>query len=318
MKGLQALVIIPVIALAVAGPAVVQASGHQFTRIDAPKAGTGPGEGTALSGSNQRGDIVGAYVDGKGVTHGFVLRQGRYTTVDYPGAKVHFTQVMAINEQGDIVGSYADGTVAHGFLRQQGQYVTLQYPRAGTIGLMFANGINTHGDIVGSYYDDMHVSHGYLFHQGRYTTLDDPKAGSDSADMGTYPIGINQQGDIVGSYVDRAGAHHGFLLRQGRSTTLDAPRAASAKGTACAGSAASGINRQGDIVGCYADRNLVLHGFLLHQGKYTVLDDPSAAKVHGPGEETQAGTIALGISERGAVVGTYVDSQGVSHGFLWQ
>jgi uncharacterized membrane protein len=317
MKVLRALLIILVMGLVGgAGLGPVQARGHQFTTFDAPHGGTGAGQGTTASGINQQGDIVGSYVDSKGISHGFLLRQGQFTKVDYP--KAQSTVVAGINERGDLVGYYIDGKgVPHGFLRHQGRYATVHVPQAGTTGATFANGINAHGDIVGQYFDSKHVSHGFLLHQGQSTTVWHAEAGIGSAWMGTYPNGINQQGDIVGSYVDSTGARHGFLLRQGRYTTLDAPEAASPSGTGGAGTAAFSINRQGDIVGIYFDRNLLLHGFLLHQGTYSVLDYPKAARVRGPGEEPHSGTIACGINIRGAIVGTYSDSKGVNHGFLW-
>src|SRR5262249_18719156 len=39
-----------------------------------------------------------------------------------------------------------------------------------------ANGINSSGEIVGSWTDANFNSHGYLLSGGRYTTLDDPNA----------------------------------------------------------------------------------------------------------------------------------------------
>jgi hypothetical protein len=68
------------------------------------------------------------------------------------------------------------------------------------------------------------------------------------------------------------------------------------------------------MVGFYLDKKGVNHGFLLHQGKYTVLGHPRAATAHGPGEEPILGTISRGINSRGDIVGTYGDSKGVSHG----
>ncbi len=317
MKVLHALIAVAFVVGLTAGMGrgTVQASERQFTTLDAPQGGTGPGQGTATSGINQHGDIVGSYVDSKGVSHGFLLHQGRYTKVDYPRSQR--TQVFGINAQEDIVGNYSDATGTYGFLRHQGRYSTLHDPKAGAKGNTFANGINAQGDIAGQWFDSKGVSHGFLLHQGRYTTLDHAKAGTTSAWMGTYPNGINAQGDIVGSYVDSTGARHGFLRRQGRYTTLDAPQAASPSGTGGVGTVAAGINEQGDITGTYLDSNLVWHGFLLHQGQYTILDHPKAATVPGPGEESPSGTMAWSINTQGDIVGTYGDSKSVSHGFLW-
>ena len=65
---------------------------------------------------NQRGDIVGSYarLDSSETCHppfkeehAFVLRNGEYTIIDFPGA--HSTQPFAINDDGVIVGRYTAG-----------------------------------------------------------------------------------------------------------------------------------------------------------------------------------------------------------------
>src|SRR4051812_9243757 len=53
-----------------------------FTTIDPPNAVI-----TVPYGINARGDIVGTYLDSDGVQHGFLLRKGVYTTIDFPGAE---------------------------------------------------------------------------------------------------------------------------------------------------------------------------------------------------------------------------------------
>jgi hypothetical protein len=51
--------------------------------------------------------------------HGFLLKNGRFTTIDVPGAAAAAggTSAGGINPQGDIVGYYLGGdTLIHGFL----------------------------------------------------------------------------------------------------------------------------------------------------------------------------------------------------------
>jgi probable HAF family extracellular repeat protein len=64
---------------------------------------------------NQSGQIVGDYVDAAGNDRGFLYSDGRYTTIDPPGAT--WTEAYGVNAQGEIVGTYigANGTV-YGFL----------------------------------------------------------------------------------------------------------------------------------------------------------------------------------------------------------
>src|ERR1700730_191389 len=70
-------------------------------------------------------------------------------------------------------------------------------------------GINTSGDIVGSYFTGHgHDQFGFLYHAGNYTTLD-------ILGIETLAWGINDSGDIDVSYIEeedvRAFKRHGFF-----------------------------------------------------------------------------------------------------------
>jgi hypothetical protein len=73
-----------------------------FTTVDAP----GAGRFTAVFGIDDQGATVGGYVDKQGRWHGFVRRDGRFTTIDFPGAKG--TLVARMNARGQIVGAYSE------------------------------------------------------------------------------------------------------------------------------------------------------------------------------------------------------------------
>src|SRR5262249_52781439 len=60
--------------------------------------------GSAATGINDAGLIVGNQVDSDGVFHGFLLSGGVYTTLDVPGAIG--TRANGINDAGLIVGIY--------------------------------------------------------------------------------------------------------------------------------------------------------------------------------------------------------------------
>jgi uncharacterized membrane protein len=73
-------------------------------------------------GINARGDIVGSYGSADGRFHGFLLSEGRFTSIDVPGAT--FTFADGINSEGDIVGAYTTdpklpATTYHGFLLRE-------------------------------------------------------------------------------------------------------------------------------------------------------------------------------------------------------
>jgi len=70
---------------------------------------------------NPSGEIVGFFVDSANKTHGFLLREGDFTTIDFPGEDVVSTQARGINPQGDIVGFYVSKDASgvshtHGFV----------------------------------------------------------------------------------------------------------------------------------------------------------------------------------------------------------
>src|SRR5262249_31103353 len=70
---------------------------------------------SAHYGINNFGQIVGTYSNHNVTSHGFLWKDGVYTTFDVPGAIS--TTLSGINDYGEIVGSYTDGAgVGHGFL----------------------------------------------------------------------------------------------------------------------------------------------------------------------------------------------------------
>ena len=237
-------------------------SNGKFTTFNDPKAGTAAGQGTDGLGLNDLGQIVGWYWDTtpnpiSGFNeHGFLLSNGKYTTIDEPHA-VGVTVAESLNDSGQIVGTYLDAkSVYHGFLLSHGTYTTLSDPKAGTGAQQgtFASGINSLGKIVGSYVDSHGLVHGFLLTSGTYTTLDDPN-GVGRTDV----VAINGSGQIVGYYQDAHSVFHGFLLANGKYTTFNEPKAATG---ASQGTFPQGINVSGKIVGSFTDAHNLNHGFL--------------------------------------------------------
>jgi uncharacterized membrane protein len=210
-----------------------------------------------VEGNNNRGQVVGEYVDTgaapgpdglfpPGSVHGFIRqRSGRISTFDVPFPYLH--DVADINDRGQIVGYYDDPdrpyNLEGGFLREpDGEIVSLEVTGALST---TPRCINNKGQVVGSYVDagaepnpdgtiPQGVIHGFVWHKGRYTTFD--PAGS----VYTVPTGCNDRGQITGGYQDARGKEHGFLLTRGRTTTLDAPGRVD--------NIAWGINNRGQVV----------------------------------------------------------------------
>src|SRR5919106_1231653 len=111
-----------------------------------------PGAEIFPTGVNDRGHVLGHYVDSDGTTHGFLWRDGRFTTLDVPGATS--PTPVDINDRGQIVGYPADNPdleVARAFLLMnglEGPATPINFPGAPK---SVALGINDRGDIVGLY-----------------------------------------------------------------------------------------------------------------------------------------------------------------------
>lgn len=274
--------------LALSLEARVQA-GYIFTTLTPPDSST---QGVDAYGINDKGDIVGSYLSNSGIpsVNGFVLSNGVYTTID--NGPFLATSLRGINNAGSLVGY---GTVpipglvpTFGFMVVGGTTTSLTVPGAAAT---FAYGINSLGQIVGSYEDSNHQLHGYLLNGSTYTPIDDP-----SVEVGgrTNVFGINDKGDIVGSY-DSVNGERGFLLSGGDYTTISFPDSISTTVT--------GINQSGQIVGDYEQPGGMESGFLYSNGTYTALDVPGAIS-----------TDLFGINAQGEIVGTYNDAQG-QHAF---
>jgi probable HAF family extracellular repeat protein len=217
-----------------------------------------------------------------------------YKSFNTPGATV--TRVFGINDRGYVVGTDNSVPGRHAFLLSPKSYVALD-PN-GVLGAnpSFARGINNEGQIVGGYFDENGNEHGFIWRNDEVTVLDAPFEGS----QGTQLNAINDSGTIVGVWVDAAFTAHGFVYRNGRFEHLDYPGALD--------TFPMGINPQGDIVGNWdTDQSTVGHAFVFSRGRIFSFDVPGSAP---------DASAANGINARGQIVGTYLDADGNSHGFL--
>jgi uncharacterized membrane protein len=174
-----------------------------FTTIDHPDASSEPDTGTGAFGINNRGRIVGAYIDAGGNGHGFVRDKGRgarraegvFTTFDVPGAAG--TLPLAINNRDQIVGASIDSeNTKRGFLLDEGEFTIIEHPDATSEvdgGGTALYGLSDRGQIVGQYSDSS--CHGFLLDGDTFTTIDNP-----DAQFATGAADINERGQIVGFY----------------------------------------------------------------------------------------------------------------------
>ena len=303
-------------AVAIAGfalssaPALASASPH-FRTLDHPGAGAASGQGTFTSAINNRGDVVGDWVDGNNDNFGFLFHDGRFTAINDPNAGT--APFQGTNPDRHHVGRRRCRVLRGQRQRlprlhaAQRHFSALDDPHAGSAAGQgtIPQDRNGSGLIVGLMVDPTGHLHGFTMHNGEWSTVDDPKEGPALApNGGTYLVTVNDHGVIAGGYHDKNMVNHAVLYRDGRFTELNDPSAGSAPGQGTIGFT---INNNGTLVGYYLDSSGVSHGYVLRDGRWTTVDDPK-----GVSSNLQA------INDHGTLLGTYNDAAGATHGFIVQ
>jgi uncharacterized membrane protein len=227
--------------------------------------------------------------------------QLKFTSLDFPGAVL--TTGRGINNHGDIVGAYTVAPPRHAMLLRKGKYIALA-PNT-ILGTIYseATNINDRGDITGQMIDNNGFAHGFLLSNGAVSTIDVPGASD------TFALGINDSGLVVGYWdlYDANGnglAVYGFTWKDGAfiNTQINFPGAA--------GSGLFGVNSRGDLVGVWVPdvNGPIEHGFACPiEGQCFSFDAPVPGTVLTQADE---------INANGEIVGIYVGTDGVWHGFL--
>ncbi|MCC6368360.1 MAG: right-handed parallel beta-helix repeat-containing protein [Bryobacterales bacterium] len=276
--------------LALVVPAFIQAALGQLTNfevIDYPGAIR-----TFAYAVTRSGDVAGMYYSPDQKRHGFVVRQGKYTTFDFPGAPQ--TYVYDINDAGDIGGSYIDSDGRqHAFFFKDGQYTTIDFPGAD---MTSPGGINNRGDMAGMYWNRTGDTkmRGFLYSQGRFTSFEYP-----APNLMSCMFSINDRGDMVGHWQEPGGATHGWLMKNGQGTSFDYPNAQSTMFDR------GGITEDGDMVGPYIDLRGKTRGFLMGKNRSVTFEVPGSK-----------GTFPFRMNASGRIAGHFLDAGGVAHGFV--
>jgi hypothetical protein len=143
-----------------------------ITTFDYP----GTGNSTEPQKINERGDVVGAYIDSLGVTRGFVrFSDGSFSDpiVD-PNDTAGFTEGRGINNSRTVVGDYAisDGTL-HGFFLSGGTFTEYDVPGATNTLVL---GINNPGDFTGTFDPGSGILQAFVSRGGTITSWSVPAA----------------------------------------------------------------------------------------------------------------------------------------------
>jgi uncharacterized membrane protein len=254
--------------------------------IDFPNANA-----TRAMSINANGDIVGSYTIGS-ATHGYLLRDGNFTSIDYPGSV--FTEIWGINPQGDMIGRYriaGDGmSRTRGFLlSRDGTFTDIS---VGNHMHTLPTGISPAGDVVGCFHDTNFLKdmRGYLQHGQSINTFE--------AFPSSMHNGVTRGGEmVVGISFDSPTTVHSYVVTKKGTTTFDFP----APGVTF--TEAWDVNPSGTIVGYY--NPVTSHGFVLDANGFRTVD-----------VENALWTRIFGINPQGDIVGNYADSNNRIHGFL--
>jgi hypothetical protein len=262
-----------------------------ITTFDYP----GTGNSTLPQKINERGDIVGEFIDSTGVTRGFVrFKNGSFSApiVD-PNDTVGFTEGRGINNPRTVVGDYvgSDGNT-HGFFLSGGTFT--EYDVAGALSTVVL-GINNPGDFTGTFSNDNVIFQAFVNIGGTITSFSVPGAAATLA----YMINDSKR-LLVGYYVDAAGILHGYY--RDANGALHFP----IDPTGSVATILFGDNEKNWVVGRYADSAGVTHGvFFVPPNNFFTFDFPGSTF-----------TSLNGISSQGFICGRYVDASDIAHGII--
>jgi hypothetical protein len=262
-----------------------------ITTFDYP----GTGNLTEPQKINEKGDIVGVYLDSNLVSRGFVrFSNGSFSApiVD-PNDTVGFTEGRGINDPGTVCGDYAtsDGNT-HGFFLSGGTFTEYDIPGALSTVVL---GINDPGDFTGGFSDDDVIFQAFVSHGGTITSFSVPGA------VLTLAYQLNNSKQLaVGYYIDGSGILHGYFRDANGALHFPIDPSGSV------GTVLFGDNNRNWVVGRYADSAGVTHGlFFVPPNNFFTFDYPGSTF-----------TSLNGISSQGFICGRYVDASGIAHGFI--
>jgi len=323
-----------------ATPALPQGT-SSFTTFEVPAAGTGALQGTTVIGIDTAGDVAGTYIDANTVHHGYIrAANGTITTFDVPGSvstKGYGTFVVAMDPAGDVAGYYTVSQYGQtsGFVRTANGAIFSTFNASSYSDSTLVIGINSLGSITGEAYSVSGFSNspvGFVgAANGAITTFAAPVPGQPAPDnYNTIGIAINTAGIIAGRYSVYSNStgllSHGFIrAANGTINTFDPANVTnSSLGSNTysnyIGTLPTSIDTAGDIAGTYTDINGARHSFVrLANGVITSFDPPGTDSSPCPftgNTVVICGSGASAINDAGEIVGVYIDTNNIGHGFL--
>ena len=256
----------------------------------------GAGNLTLPQKINERGDVVGEFIDSNGVTRAFVrFSDGSFSDpiVD-PNDTVGFTEGRGINNSRTVCGDYviSDGTL-HSFFLSGGTFTEYDVPGAVQTNLL---SINDAASFTGGFDPDgSGIFQAFVGRGGTLTSFSVPAA------LSTFAYEINNSNQlVVGYYIDGSVILHGYFRDANGALHFPIDPSGSV------GTVLFGLNDRNWVVGRYADSSGVTHGlFFVPPNQFSTFDYPGSTF-----------TSLNGINDQGLICGRYVDASGIAHGIL--
>src|SRR5438270_2348011 len=204
-----------------------------------------------------------------------------------------FNIILAVLFVFPLMGTFAQQAATSGSIEV---ITTFDYPGTGVV-TTSPQKINERGDIVGEFIDSNGVVRGFVrFSDGSFS---DPIVDPNDTVGFTEGRGINNSGTVCGDYASSDGNNHGFFLSGGTFTEYDVPGAVS--------TSVLGINDVADFTGSFSYGSGIFQGFVSVGGTITSFSVPGGALQ----------TLAYEINNSTQmVVGYYIDSSGIVHGYF--
>jgi hypothetical protein len=208
-----------------------------------------------------------------------------------------FTQFLGINNS-NLVAGYHGASVNKGFTYDVATktFTDENFPNSAQTQV---TGINNENKTVGFYMTTGSVSKtiGFQMQNGVYGAVGQP------GEPFNQLLGQNDHSQASGYYstnVSGSNPDHGYIYDESGAVfeTFLLPNSQG-------GVQATGINNSDQVCGFVIDSNNISHGWLEILGDYTVLNYPQSSS-----------TMALGLNNKGQVVGTFNDASG-THGFVY-
>jgi hypothetical protein len=229
---------------------------------------------TSVYGIDVAGDVVGTYTDSDTVSHGMLLTHQKdgpptLTPIDNPDGG-QSTVCQAIKAPDDIVCNYFDANdkshaAVYDSTATPPTWTEIHLPDSVSATFFAVYGINTSGDLAGTFIDGSNAQHGFLLTaKGQFSQLDVDVKGATF----TFATGVNTNDEVVAQWGDALGYVHSSSYLNGTWVDENLPGASNCY--------IGGIDDHGDLSYTWTGSGGDIHGgyYNAASGNYYLFDVP--------------------------------------------